>query len=238
MSRIWSKRGRVVVALCAAVVVVAACGSAASESANESTSDSTSTNVRAVLSAEDAGDILPGSTGDFVVMVHLETDGTTIPLVMLTPRTATTYVPYLITDDSVYLMDVPEGAAWPLIDEELSWAEAIISSESQLQPDVLARTAGQLPVAATVSQAAVDSSIIAWTQLNVAHMAGAYVIVDGECIPAVVRQTAGDEWLLTAVPGWNEESELTQLVQGAASVVISDSTQVNPSRIPACAPGG
>jgi hypothetical protein len=230
VSGLWSRRSRVVVALGAAVVMLGACGSAADESAN--------TNVRAVLSAEDAGDILPGSTGDFVVMVHLNADGTTIPLVMLTPRTASTYASYLITDDSVYLMEVPAGAAWPLTDTELSWDEAIISSESQLQPEVLARTAEQLPVAVTVTNAEVDSSIIAWTQQDVAHMAGAYVIADGECIPAVVRQTAGDEWLLTAVPGWNDGSQLAQLVRGAASVVISDSTQVNPSRISACQPGG
>jgi hypothetical protein len=124
-----------------------------------------------------------------------------------------------------------------LADKELSWTEAIISSESQLQPQLLAQTAEQLAVAATVSQAQVDSSIIEWTQRNVSHMAGAYVIADSECIPAVVRQSANNEWLLTVIPGWNEDSELAELVEGAASVVISDSTQVNPSRIPACKPG-
>jgi hypothetical protein len=212
-----------------AALFIASCGSPV-----EST---TSSNVRAVLSSEDASDILPGSSGDFVVMIHLESDGATIPLVMLTPRTATTYAPFLITDDSVYLMEVPADAAWPLVDSTLSWDTAIISSESQLQPQLLTQTADQLAVAATVSQAQVDSSIIEWTQRNVSHMAGAYVIADSECIPAVVRQSANSEWLLTVIPGWNEDSELAELVEGTASVVISDSTQVNPSRIPACKPG-
>jgi hypothetical protein len=192
--------------------------------------------VRAVLSDEDARDILPGSTGDFVVMVHLEPDGSTIPLVMLTPRTATSYAPSLASGDAVYLMDVPDGAAWPLVDTELSWTTAIISSESQLRPDVLDRTAGQLAVAAKVSGAQVDPSIIDWTQRNESHMAGAYVISGSDCIAAVVRQTADDTWLLTAIPGWNDATELSGLVDGASSLVISDSTAVNPSRIPACSP--
>ena len=200
--------------------------------------DRTPANVRAILSSEDADDILPGSTGDFVVMIHLEPDGTTIPLVMLTPRTATTYAPHLITDDSVYFMEVPEGAAWPLVDVSLSWESAIISSESQLQPQLLASTAQQLAVAATVTDAQVDSSIIEWTQQDVSHMAGAYVIVGSDCLPAVVRQTATDEWLITAVPGWSDPQELGTVIEGAASVVISDSTRVNPSRLSSCAPGG
>jgi hypothetical protein len=187
-----------------------------------------------VLSSEDASDILPGSEGDFVVMIHLMPDGSTIPLVMLTPRTATTYAPHLITDDSVYLMEVPEGAAWPLTDGQFSWDQAIISSESQLQPDVLTSTAGQLTVAATVNDAEVDSSIIAWTQRNISHMAGAYVIVGDECLPVVVRQTPENAWLISAVPGWATADDVADLVADAVAVTISDSTQVNPSRIDAC----
>jgi len=230
VSKTMARHLKRALALGAIAVLVAACSSSSPESS--------ATHVRAVLSSEDATDILPGSTGDFVVMIHLEADGTTTPLVMLTPRNATTYAPYLANNDSIYLMDVPAGAAWPLVDTELSWTEAIISSESQLQPDILTRTAERLTVAASVSSAKVDSSIITWTQRNVAHMAGAYVIVDNECIPAVVRQTTADDWLLTAIPGWNQESELSELIEGASTVVISDSTQVNPSRIPACTPGG
>jgi len=226
----WATRHTMLVALGVVAVLVAACGSPANEP--------TTATVRAVLSTEDAGDILPGSTGDFVVMVHLDADGTTIPLVMLTPRTATTYGRYLASGDDLYLMDVPDGAAWPLVDAGLSWTTAIISSESQLQPDVLARTAAELPVAATLDGAQVDDSITEWTQRNEAHMAGVYVIAGDDCLPAVVRQTGGDQWLLTAVPGWTDGPELSKLVGGASSVVLSDSTRVNPSRVPACAPGG
>lgn len=213
-----------------AVLLIAACGSSAQQVEGG--------NVRAVLSSEDASDILPGSSGDFVVMIHLESDGTVTPLVMLTPRTAVTYAPYLVTDDSVYLMEVPTGAAWPLIDSTLSWDTAIISSESQLTPDLLDQAASQLAVAATVRGAEVDSSIIEWTQQNVSHMAGVYVIAGEECLPAVVRQAGADEWLITAVPGWNAAEDLASLVNGASPVTISDSTRVNPSRIPACEPGG
>jgi predicted small secreted protein len=219
-----------VVALLAGTALIAGCSTS-------STGDAV-TNVRAVLSSEDASDILPGSEGDFVVMIHLMPDGGTIPLVMLTPRTATTYAPHLITDDSVYLMEVPEGAAWPLTNGQFTWDQAIISSESQLQPDVLAGTAGQLTVAATVFDAQVDSSIIAWTQRDVSHMAGAYIIVEDECLPVVVRQTPEDAWLITEVPGWTTADEVAELVADAPVVTISDSTQVNPSRISGCTPGG
>ena len=215
----------------AVTATLAACGSSGDNS------DATTT-VRAVLSSEDASDILPGSSGDFVVMVHLDADGTTIPLVMRTPRTATSYASYLADGDSVYALEVPDGAAWPLTDAELSWATAIISSESQLRPEVLDRTADQLAVAATVTGPEVDPSIIEWTQRNESHMAGAYVISGGDCVPAVVRQSGGDAWLLTAIPGWGDDGELASLIDGASSVVLSDSTRVNPSRVPACTPGG
>lgn len=194
--------------------------------------------VRAILSSEDASDILPGSRGDFVVMIHLQPDGATTPLVMLTPRTATTYAPYLVTDDSIYLMDVPEGAAWPLTDTALMWDKAIISSESQLQATLLTQTAEQLPIAAIVESAVVDSSIKEWTQQNVSHMAGAYLIDGEKCIPGVVRQATPTQWLLTAVPGWNDPDQLAALAAEADPLVISDSTRVNPSRIASCAPGG
>lgn len=246
MGRMWSGRRFSVVALGVVAALVAACGGSDGGSNGGSTDGpadgsgggSSTAQVRAVLSDEDASDILPGSSGDFVVMVHLEADGSTIPLVMLTPRTATSYAPYLASGDSVYVMEVPAGAAWPLVDSELSWATAIISSESQLRPEVLDRTASELVVAVTVTGAEVDPSIIEWTQRNVSHMAGVYVISGGDCIPAVVRQSGDDSWLLTAIPGWNDATELAGLVEGASSLVISDSTKVNPSRIPACAPGG
>jgi hypothetical protein len=228
--REMKRRIALAAALIASTVVIAGCSS--------SGNDDAVTNVRAVLSSEDASDILPGSEGDFVVMIHLLPDGSTIPLVMLTPRTASTYAPHLVTDDSVYLMEVPAGAAWPLTDGDFSWDQAIISSESQLDPDLLDTTAGQLAVAATVNDAQVDSSIIAWTQQNVSHMAGAYIIVKDECLPAVVRQTPENAWLISAVPGWATADDVADLVAQAAVVTISDSTQVNPSRISACTPGG
>jgi hypothetical protein len=236
MGTLWARyrRGAAALSVVAALGVISAlaagCGSPADESATAT--------VRAVLSTEDASDILPGSTGDFVVMVHLDADGSTIPLVMLTPRSATTYSPYLASGDAVYVMDVPDGAAWPLVDTELSWTTAIISSESQLRPDVLTRTATELPVAATLDEAQADDSITAWTQRNESHMAGVYVITGDDCVPAVVRQTTSDQWLLTAVPGWTNAADLAALVDDAPTVVLSDSTRVNPSRVSACAPGG
>jgi len=199
----------------------------------------TTSEVRAVLSSEDAQDILPGPEGNFVVMVHLQSDGSTIPFVMQTPRQASPFAASLAGNTPVFIVEVPGNAAQPLVDADLDWQDAIISSESQLTPERLSATADQLVVDARLpgSVLRVDSSITAWTQNNPSHMAGAYLIRDEACIAVVARQTVDDEWLLTAVPNWTDMAAVRELASSSGGLVLSDSTKLNPSRIEGCRPG-
>jgi len=200
---------------------------------------SSGTQVRAVLSTEDAQDILPGPEGNFVVMIHLDADGSTIPFVMQTPRQATPFAAYLEADEPVFIVDVPQNQTQPLIDAELDWQDAIISSESRLKPGLLALTADQLVVDARLpgSIIQVDASITAWTRGNPAHMAGAYLIRDQACIAVVARQTRDNDWLLTAVPDWTDMAAVREVSSSPGALILSDSTTLNPSRIQGCQPG-
>lgn len=199
-----------------------------------------SVQVPAVLSAEDAQDILPGPEGNFVVMIHLQADGTTTPFVMKTPRQASSFAASLADDVPAFIVDVPGNATQPLVDADLDWQGAIISSESRLKPERLAATADQLVVDALLPGdiIQVDTSITAWTQNNPSHMAGAYLIRDTACIAVVARQTAADEWLLSAVPEWTDMAAVRELTTSSGALILSDSTKLNPSRIEGCTPGG
>ncbi len=200
---------------------------------------SSTTQARAVLSTEDAQDILPGPEGNFVVMIHLDAEGSTIPFVMQTPRQATPFAAYLDAGEPVFIVDVPANQTQPLIDAELDWQNAIISSESRLKPELLATTADQLVVDVRLpgSIMQVDASITAWTQSNPAHMAGAYLIRDESCIAVVARQTGGNDWLLTAIPDWTGMAAVRELSSSPGALILSDSTTLNPSRIEGCKPG-
>jgi hypothetical protein len=204
-----------------------------------STTGASGTPVPAVLSAEDAQDILPGPEGNFVVMIHLGSDGSTIPFVMQTPRQATPFAGSLAADEPVFIVDVPGDQTQPLIDAELDWQDAIISSESRLKPGVLTSTADQLVVDARIpgSIMQVDASITTWTQNNPAHMAGAYLIRDEACIAVVARQTSDNDWLLTAIPNWTGMPAVRELSSSPGALILSDSTTLNPSRIEGCQPG-
>lgn len=195
--------------------------------------------VPAVLSTEDARDILPGPEGNFVVMVHLQPDGSTIPFVMRTPREARPFGASLADDTPAFIVDVPRDAAQPLVDADLDWRDAIISSESRLTTTRLAETADQLADDARLpaGRLQVDASITAWTQGNPSHMAGAYVIRGDACIAVVARQAPANQWLLTAIPQWTDAAAVRELTSDSGPLVLSDSTTRNPSRIAGCQPG-
>lgn len=222
-------RTLLIIGLAASAVLVAGC-SAGGEGADQ---------VPAVLSTEDARDILPGPQGNFVVMVHLRPGGSTIPFVMRTPREARSLAASLADAIPAFVVDVPAGAAQPLVGADLPWQGAIISSESRLAPARLAETADQLAVDARLpgGRMTVDASITAWTEGNPSHMAGAYVIRGDACVAVVARQAPGNQWLLTAVPEWTDAAAVRELADQPGPLVLSDSTTLNPSRIEACQPG-
>ena len=195
--------------------------------------------VPAVLSTEDAQEILPGPEGNFVVMVHLQPDGSTIPFVMRTPREARPFAGSLAGGTPAFIVDVPGDATEPLVDAGLNWRDAIISSESRRTAERLDQAADQLADDARLpaERLRVDASITAWTQGNPSHMAGAYVIRDDACIAVVARQAPASQWVLTAIPQWTDVAALRAITSGPGALVLSDSTKRNPSRIAPCQAG-